>query len=61
VEYYTRYTLAYSLQLRNQLEDRRDEDDKMSRRMWKAVKAKAGKVRMTETEEGRKKREEGDN
>ena len=56
MECYTRYTLAYSLQPRNQLEDKRDKDDKVSRRMWKAVKAKAEKVRMAETEEERKKK-----
>jgi len=39
-------------QFRNRLEDRRSKDDKMPRRMWKAVKASAGKVRMGKTEGG---------
>ena len=40
-------------QSRNRLENRRSEDDKVSRRVWKAVEAGSGKVRLGETEEER--------
>jgi len=38
------------------LEDSRGEDDRVSRRMWEVVGDKAGKVRIAETEGGRKKK-----
>ena len=36
------------------LENRRSKDDKVSRRMWKAVETKVEEVRMVEAEERRK-------
>lgn len=35
------------------LEDKRIQDDKVSREIWKAIKAKAGKIRVAEVEEKR--------
>ncbi len=46
--------MASSPQSWDWLENRRSKDDKVSRRMWKAVKAKAGEVRVIEEEEGKK-------
>jgi len=37
-------------QLGNQLENRRSQDDEVSRRMWKVVETKAEKISMAETE-----------
>jgi len=36
------------------LENRRGKNDKMSRRVWKAVEAGSGKVRLEETKRGRR-------
>jgi len=38
------------------LEDRRDENNEVSRRVWKAVKTKAGKIRVAKTKERGKER-----
>jgi len=43
-------------QPRDKLENERGENDKVSRRMQKAVEASAGKVRMKKTEGGESKR-----
>ena len=52
-----RDTIVSIPQSRNRLENRRGENDKMSRRMWKTVEANAEKVRMGEAEaEGSKRR-----
>jgi len=37
------------------LEDREDKNNKMPRKVWKAVKAKSKEVRMAEAKRGRKK------
>ena len=58
MKHYTRYVMACSLQSRNQLEDRRSKDDKMSERMWQTVKTKARKFRMAETERRRREKRE---
>ena len=44
--------MASMPQYRNILENRRGEDNKMSRRVWKAVEAKTGKIRLGKTKEG---------
>jgi len=44
------------LQSRNRLENRQSENDEISRRVWKAVEARSGKIRMGKTEEGGSKR-----
>jgi len=36
------------------LENRKDEDDKMSREMWEVMEAEAGETRMAEAEEREK-------
>jgi len=41
--------MAYTLQLWNWLENRRSEDDKVFRRMWKVVKTNTKKTRVAET------------
>jgi len=46
-------------QSRNRLEDGRGKNDKMSRRVWKAVEANAEKIRVAETEGGRSKGRSG--
>jgi len=38
------------------LEDREDKNDKIPRKVWKAVKAKSREVRMAEAKEERKKK-----
>jgi len=43
-------------QSRNRLEDGGGKNDKMPRRMWKTMEAKAGKVRMEKIEGGRRKK-----
>jgi len=40
----------------NRLENKRSQDDKVSRRMWKAVETKAEKIRIAKTERKRGKR-----
>ena len=40
------------------MKNRESEDDKVSRKVWKAVKTEAGKVRMVKTKERRKNKEE---
>jgi len=55
VEYDFGNAVACSLQSWNWLKNRRGEDDKLSRRVWKAVETKAGKVRVAEAERGREK------
>ena len=42
-------------QSRNRLEDRRSENDKMSRRMWEAVETSLGEIGIGKAEEGRSK------
>jgi len=42
-------------QSRDRLENRRGENDEMSRRMWKVVEASSGKVGMGKAEGGRSK------
>ena len=49
MECYIKDTVAGMLQLWNQLEDRRGEDDKMSRWVWKVVKDKVDKARIAKT------------
>ena len=46
-------------QSRNQLEDRRGKDDKMSRQVWKAVENKGDEARVVEAEEKETKEREG--
>ena len=43
-------------QSRDRLEDRRSEDDKVPRGMWKTVEASSWEVRMGKTEKGRSER-----
>ena len=50
----SRDAMASTLQSRNRLENRRGKNDKVSRRVWKAVKAGSGEVRLGETERGRR-------
>jgi len=47
--------MASTLQPRDRLENRRGENDEMFRRIWKAVEASVGKVRMEKTEGGESK------
>ena len=42
----SRDAMASTLQSRNRLENRRGKNDKVSRRVWKAVKAGSGEVRL---------------
>ena len=49
-----RDAMASTLQSRNRLENGRGKNDKVSRRVWKAVEAGSGKVRLGETERGRR-------
>ena len=50
--------MAYSLQPWNWLKNKKGEDDKMFREVWKAVETKVGKVRVAETKRKREKGEE---
>ena len=50
----SRDAMASTLQSRNRLENRRGKNDEVSRRVWKAVKAGSGEVRLGETERGRR-------
>jgi len=50
VEYYTRYILACLPQPRDQLKDKRSEDDKIFRRVYEMMETKAREVRMAEIE-----------
>ena len=45
--------MASSLQFWNQLENRRSENNKMSRGVWKAVETKAEKIRVVEAKRGK--------
>ena len=49
-------TIASMPQFWDWLENRRGEDNKMSRRVWETVETKTGKIRMAEAEERRKRR-----
>ena len=41
--------MASSSQPKNQLENRRDKNDEMPRRVWEAMETRAGEVGMAET------------
>ena len=44
--------MASMSQFRNRLDNRRSKDDKMSRRMWKAMETSSREVGLGETEKG---------
>ena len=56
MEHDFRNTMACSLQSWDQLENRRSKDDEVPERMWEAVEAEAGKVRVVETKRRREER-----
>ena len=45
--------MASSLQFWNQLENRKSENNKMSRGVWKTVETKAEKIRVVEAKRGK--------
>jgi len=51
-----RDAMASISQPRDRLEDRRSEDDKVPRGMWKAVEASSGEIRMRKAEGRKRKR-----
>ena len=53
--------IACLLQSGDQLKDKRSKDDKVSRRMWKVVEAKARKIRMGKTKKKKKEKKKGRN
>ena len=48
--------IVSTLQFRDWLENRGDKDDEVSRRMWKAVEAKAREIGMEKTKRGKEMR-----
>ena len=58
MEYNFENTMASMLQFWNWLEDKRGEDNKVSRGVWKIIKAKARKTRIAETKERKEARRE---
>ena len=56
MECYLGYALASLAQPQNQLEDRRSENNKMSKRVWKTVEASARKIAVGKIKERRSKR-----
>ena len=55
MEYYLGYAIVCLLQSWNWLEDRRSEDNKMPKWVWKVLEAKAREIRMVKT--GKKEKE----
>ncbi len=55
----SRDAMASTLQSRNRLENRRGKNDEVSRRVWKAVKAGSGEVRLGKQKEEEEKEEVG--
>ena len=50
----SRNAIASIPQSRNRLENRRGKNNEVSRKVWKAVEAGSGEVRLGETERGRR-------